>query len=76
VPTSLGLLIMPAAHPSNSQRVDLVVAPLALCQQMTSAAACAAAVSVVGTDGITRYGVGTTTALNFEHAESLTCASS
>ena len=53
--------------------VDLLVAPLALCQQMTSAAACGAAASVVGADGATRYVVGTAAAFNVEPAEALTC---
>ena len=62
LPASLGLQLWPAAHPQNPQRADLVVAPLATCQQMTSAAACAAAASVAGADGVTRYVVGTATA--------------
>ena len=74
VPASLGLQLWPAAHPQNAQRVDLVVAPLALCQQMTSAAACAAAASVVGADGVARLVVGTAAALNMEADEALACA--
>jgi len=74
VPAALGLSIWPAAHPQNPQLADLVVAPLAQCQQMTSAAACAAAASVVGADGVTRFVVGTAAAFNMEAAESLTCA--
>ena len=74
VPASLGLQLWPAAHPSNPQRVDLVVAPLAQCQQMASAAACAAAATVNGADGVTRYVVGTAAAFNMEADETLTCA--
>ena len=74
VPASLGLQLWPAAHPQNPQRADLVVAPLAQCQQMTSAAACAAATSVAGADGVTRYVVGTAAAFNMEADETLTCA--
>jgi hypothetical protein len=73
---SLGLQLWPAAHPQNPQGVDLVVAPLAACAQITaSSAACAAAASIVGADGVTRYVVGTTAALNMQPAEQLTCAS-
>ena len=74
MPASLGLQLWPAMHPQNPQRVDLVVAPLATCQQMTSAAACAAAASVAGADGVTRYVVGTAAAFNMEADETLTCA--
>jgi hypothetical protein len=74
VPSSLGLQIWPAANAANSRGVDLLVAPLALCRQMTSDAACAAAASVAGVDGVTRFIVGTAAAFNVEPAESLTCA--
>ena len=73
VPASLGLQLWPAMHPQNPQRVDLVVAPLAQCQQMTSVAACAAAATVAGADGVTRYVVGTAAAFNMEADETLTC---
>ena len=77
MPASLSLQLWPAAHPANLQRVDLVVAPLATCQQMTSVAACAAASTVVGADGVTRFVVGTAVAFNMEAAdETLSCASS
>ena len=73
VPSSLGLQIWPAANAANLRGVDLLVAPLTLCQQMTSAAACAAADFVAGADGVTRYVVGTAAAFNVEPAEALTC---
>ena len=73
VPTSLGLQIWPAANPSNAHGDDLLIAPLALCQQMASSATCAAAASVVGADGVTRYVVGMASAFNVEPAESLMC---
>ena len=75
MPAALGLLLWPATHPANPQRADLVVAPLAQCQQMTSAAACAAAATVAGADGVTRYVVGTAAAYNMEADEPLTCSS-
>ena len=75
VPSSLGLQIWPAANAANVRGVDLLVAPFTLCRQMTSAAACTAADSVAGTDGVTRFVVGTAAAFNVEPAEALTCAS-
>ena len=75
VPSSLGLQIWPAANAANARGVDLLVAPLALCRQMTSEAACAAADTVVGADSVTRFVVGTAAAFNVELAEALTCAS-
>ena len=76
VPTNFGLQIWPAAHPSNPQHVDLVIAPSAQCAQLTSAAACAAAASIVGADGVTRFVVGTAAAFHMEAGETLTCAAS
>jgi len=73
-PPSLGLLLWPAAHPGNAQGVDLVVAPVDACASLTSAAACSAAASVTGADGVVRYVVGTAAALHLEAAEALTCA--
>jgi hypothetical protein len=73
-PSSLGLLLWPAAHPANAQQVDLVVAPLAACQQLTSPSACAAAATIAGADGVTRYVIGTAAALHFVPAESLACS--
>jgi hypothetical protein len=76
IPSSLGLLIWPAAHPQNSQRIDLVVAPLLTCQQLLSSTVCASASTIAGADGITRYVVGTSASLNVEVAETLSCAAS
>ena len=70
VPASLGLKLWPATHPLNPLHVDLVVAPLALCQEMTSIAACEAAATFESADGILRFVVGTAAAFNM-HA---TCA--
>ena len=74
IPSALGMLIWPAASPTNPQSKDLVIAPLAQCQTMTSAAACASAASMVGADGVQRFVVGTAAALNVEAAETLTCS--
>ena len=74
MPASLDLQLWPAAHPANPQHEDLIVAPLAQCQQITSAAACAAAAAVDGADGVTRYVVGTAAAFNMEADETLTCS--
>ncbi len=73
VPAALGLQIWPAANPINMRGVDLLIAPLELCRLMTSSSACSAAVSLVGTDGVARYVVGTAADFNVEPAESLTC---
>ena len=74
MPAALGLQLWPAMHPQNPPRVALVVAPLAQCQQMTSSAACAAAATVVGADGATRYVVGTAAAFTMEADETLSCS--
>jgi hypothetical protein len=66
--------VWPAAHPNNPRNVDLLVTPLTLCQQMTSVTACATAASFTGTDGLTRYVVGTTEEFNVEPSESLVCS--
>jgi hypothetical protein len=56
--------------------VDLVVAPAAVCAQLTPGGACttAAANQVVGADGVTRFVVGTAAAFHMEGSETLTCA--
>jgi hypothetical protein len=74
VPAPLGLLLWPGAHPANAAKVDVIVAPLAQCAQLSSSAACAAAASIAGADGIVRYVVGTAAALHLEAAEQLSCA--
>jgi hypothetical protein len=74
MPASLGLQLWPAAHPANPQRVDLIVAPLAQCQLMTSSAACATAAAIAGTDGVLRYAVGTAAAFNMVADEALVCS--
>ena len=74
VPSSLGVLLWPAANPSNPQHVDLIIAPLAMCQQLGGTCSTLASNTVVGADGVTRYIVGTAAALNLEAAEALTCS--
>ena len=76
MPASLGLQIWPAAHPANPQHADLVVAPLAACEQLTSASACAAAASIAGADGVLRVVVGTAADWHMEAGESSVCAAS
>ena len=41
---------------------------------MTSAAVCAAAATVAGADGVTRYVIGTAAAFNMEADKTLTCS--
>jgi hypothetical protein len=74
VPASLGVLLWPAANPSNPQQVDLVIAPLDVCQRLRGTCSAQASNTVVGADGIMRYIVGTAAALNLEAAESLACS--
>ena len=68
------LALVAGRHPSNPQHVDLIIAPLAMCQQLTSSTACAAAASIMGMDGVLRLVVGTAAALNLKAAEALTCS--
>jgi hypothetical protein len=65
-----------AAHDADPRGVDLVVAPLALCAQMTPGGVCntSAANAVVGADGVTRYAVGSTSALGVQAGEPMVCA--
>ena len=72
VPSSFGLQIWPAGNPQNPRNVDLVIAPLAQCQQMIST--CSSAVTYVGVDGVTRYVVGSAADLHLETGEPLTCS--
>jgi hypothetical protein len=76
VPSSYGLQIWPAAHPSNPQHVDLVIAPAAQCAQLSPGGVCTtlAANQIVGADGVTRFVVGTAAAFHMEAGETLTCA--
>lgn len=58
LPSSLGMRLLPAAHPLNTDGVDLIVAPLESCTAMLSATICATK-QVVAMDGVTRYVIGT-----------------
>ena len=69
----------PAAAPENPRGVDLLVAPLAICQQLAggeagSSATCGSAASVTGADGVTRFVVGTLAQFNMQPAETMRCA--
>ena len=77
VPGALGLQLWPAAAPGNTRQADLVVAPLAACQALTGAtdSACGGALSVVGTDGVARFAVGTAAQLHMQAAATMTCSS-
>ena len=74
VPPVLGVLLWPAASPTNPLHVDLVIAPLETCRHLVSSEACAAAASITGPDGIVRFVVGTADALHIEAAEAFTCS--
>ena len=69
----LGVLLWPAAHPFNPQKVDLVIAPLAVCQQLGGTCSTLAINTIAGTDGVTRYIIDTAAALHLEAAEALVC---
>ena len=75
IPSSVGLLLWPATHPQNPQRVDLVVAPASTCAQLSPGGVCntTAANTIIGLDGAPRYAIGTAAALNMEGAETLSC---
>jgi hypothetical protein len=69
-------MIWPASHPTNPLGADLVVAPQPLCAQMSAGGACntSAANSILGTDGTTRYAIGTAAALNMVPQDSMVCS--
>ena len=73
IPRSLGVLLWPAAHPSNPQHVDLVIAPMDVCQRLGGSCSTLALNTAVGADGLARYIVGTADALHLEPAETLAC---
>ena len=73
LPSSLGMRLLPAAHPLNTDGVDLIVAPLESCTAMLSATICATK-QVVAMDGVTRYVIGTAAELHMEAGIELVCA--
>jgi len=75
IPPDLGLQILPAAHPRNPRRVDLVIAPLAVCADLSPGGACATspANAFVGPDGVTRFVVDSAAALHMSAGEMLAC---
>ena len=74
IPASLSVLLWPAANPSNPEHVDLLVAPLNICQQLGGTCSSLPENTVTGADGVIRYIVGTAAALHVEAAETLTCS--
>lgn len=73
-PASLGLLLWPAAHPTNPQHVDLVITTLDKCQQLGGTCSTLASNTVAGADGATLHIVGTAAALHLEAAEAISCS--
>ena len=73
VPASLGLLLWPAAHPSNYRHEDLIVAKLDNCLQLGGTCSTAPSDVIIGGDGVPRYIVDTAAALHLEAAEALAC---
>jgi len=77
VPTSSGLLLWPASHPTNPAKVDLVLADLATCKKVTKNACPAqknTAQQIISPDGVRRFMVGTAAQLKMQQAEEMTCA--
>lgn len=73
-PASFGLQMWPAAHPTNPQGADLIIATLSVCQQLGGTCSTAPANTLVGEDGATRYIVGTAAAMHLEADEVLACS--
>jgi len=71
IPSTLGMRLWPAAHPANPQKVDLIVAPLSVCEAHTHQS-CSQS-SSVSMGGVTLYTVGTASDLHMEPADELTC---
>jgi hypothetical protein len=71
VPASLSMHLLPAAHPSNNQNVDLIFAPADLCASQVGQS-CIGRTSV-SVGGVILYVVGTAVDLHMEPAEELTC---
>jgi hypothetical protein len=77
VPSNLGMRLLPAAHPLNTRKIDLIIAPEAECIKQRNVQSCSGQsnlLSVVMEDDITRYEIGYASALNMEPAEELMCA--
>ena len=74
LPSGLDLRLWPAAHQTNNDRIDLIVAPEETCKMILSIQTCHDKQSVVF-DGTTRYVVGTAAELNMEPGEELVCSS-
>jgi hypothetical protein len=72
IPSTLGMRLWPAAHPTNPQKVDLIVAPLNVCEAHTHQS-CSQS-SSVSMGGVTLYTVGTAADLHMEPADDLTCS--
>jgi DNA-binding beta-propeller fold protein YncE len=74
LPTDLNMRLWPAAHPTNINNVDLIVAPEETCKTILNVNTCVDRASVV-IDGITRYSIGKAIDLNMEASEMLRCES-
>jgi hypothetical protein len=73
-PAALGLLLWPAAHPANPQKVDLIITSLSVCQQLGGTCSMLPGNTVMGADSVMRYIVGRAADLHLEAAEQLTCS--
>ena len=72
LPSSLNVRLLPAAHPSNQNDVDLVVAPSLTCRDLLNVQSCSGRSSVI-LDTIEYFVIGTAADLHMEAGEELIC---
>jgi hypothetical protein len=65
--------LWPAAHQSNLDAVDRIIAPEATCKTVLGVSTCVGRTSLV-VDNIIHYVLGTAAELNMEAGEDLVCA--
>ena len=67
--------LWPAAHPTNNDRIDLIVAPEETCKAILNVNTCVGSRASVVIDGVIRYSIGKAIDLNMEAGEMLSCES-
>jgi streptogramin lyase len=73
LPSNLNMRLWPAAHQSNLDAVDRIIAPEATCKTVLGVSTCVGRTSLV-VDNIIHYVLGTAAELNMEAGEDLVCA--
>jgi hypothetical protein len=68
-------MLLPASNPANSKGFDIVIAPLSACRLLSGGGVCNTENSIIGSDGIVRYFLGTSEDLHMEATEQLLCES-